>query len=135
MIAAQYTFRAHFGKNFDALYDCMTDLVHKSGPSLVHRRVGTTHAVRQRASNCWTPLVGCSRLSGDRKIPFRCFSFCSPPRIRAHLGESGTACQSQTVKNPCRPNFSRRTPWRCAIVPLIRYWFGSRCLEPVQDNI
>ena len=32
MIAAQYTFPAHFGKNFDALYDCMTDLVHKSGP-------------------------------------------------------------------------------------------------------
>ncbi len=31
MIAAQYTFPAHFGKNFDALYDCMTDLVHKSG--------------------------------------------------------------------------------------------------------
>src|SRR5660398_96183 len=29
MIAAQYTFPAHFGKNFDALYDCMTDLVHK----------------------------------------------------------------------------------------------------------
>ena len=31
MIAAQYTFPAHFGKNFDALFDCMTDLVHKSG--------------------------------------------------------------------------------------------------------
>ena len=31
MIAAQYTFPTHFGKNFDALYDCMTDLVHKSG--------------------------------------------------------------------------------------------------------
>ena len=32
MVAAQYTFPAHFGKNFDALYDCLTDLVHKSGP-------------------------------------------------------------------------------------------------------
>ena len=25
MIAQQFTFPAHFGKNFDALYDCMTD--------------------------------------------------------------------------------------------------------------
>ena len=33
MIAAQFTFPAHFGKNFDALYDCMTDMVHKSGPA------------------------------------------------------------------------------------------------------
>jgi RNAse (barnase) inhibitor barstar len=32
LIAAQFTFPAHFGKNFDALYDCMTDPLHKSGP-------------------------------------------------------------------------------------------------------
>lgn len=32
LIASQYTFPAHFGKNFDALYDCLTDTVHKSGP-------------------------------------------------------------------------------------------------------
>ena len=25
LIAAQFTFPSHFGKNFDALYDCMTD--------------------------------------------------------------------------------------------------------------
>ena len=27
LIAQQFTLPAHFGKNFDALYDCMTDLV------------------------------------------------------------------------------------------------------------
>ena len=32
LIAAQFTFPSHFGKNFDALYDCMTDPLHKSGP-------------------------------------------------------------------------------------------------------
>jgi hypothetical protein len=32
LIAQQFTFPAHFGKNFDALYDCMTDPLHKSGP-------------------------------------------------------------------------------------------------------
>ena len=30
-IAESFLFPAHFGKNLDALYDCMTDLVHKSG--------------------------------------------------------------------------------------------------------
>jgi RNAse (barnase) inhibitor barstar len=30
-IADSFTFPTHFGKNLDALYDCMTDLVHKSG--------------------------------------------------------------------------------------------------------
>ena len=32
MIGAQFTLPSHFGKNFDALYDCMTDPLHKSGP-------------------------------------------------------------------------------------------------------
>ena len=30
-IAEAFTFPVHFGKNLDALFDCMTDLVHKSG--------------------------------------------------------------------------------------------------------
>jgi RNAse (barnase) inhibitor barstar len=32
LIAESFLFPAHFGKNLDALFDCMTDLVHKSGP-------------------------------------------------------------------------------------------------------
>ncbi|TMH07416.1 MAG: barstar family protein, partial [Betaproteobacteria bacterium] len=30
-IADAFLFPTHFGKNLDALYDCMTDLVHKAG--------------------------------------------------------------------------------------------------------
>ncbi len=32
-IATQFTFSKHFGKNYDALYDCLTDMVHKAGRS------------------------------------------------------------------------------------------------------
>lgn len=32
LIGAQFTLPSHFGKNLDALYDCMTDPLHKSGP-------------------------------------------------------------------------------------------------------
>ena len=31
LIASNFLFPAHFGKNMEALYDCMTNLVHKSG--------------------------------------------------------------------------------------------------------
>jgi RNAse (barnase) inhibitor barstar len=31
-IATSFLFPKHFGKNYDALYDCLTDLVHKAGP-------------------------------------------------------------------------------------------------------
>jgi len=31
-IATSFTFPKHFGKNYDALYDCLTDLVAKAGP-------------------------------------------------------------------------------------------------------
>ena len=31
-IAAAFYFPKHFGKNFDALADCLTDMIHKAGP-------------------------------------------------------------------------------------------------------
>jgi len=78
MIAAQFTFPSHFGKNFDALYDCMTDPLHKSGPQpgfIVVLEQIPAHAkfdkdareqlldIFRDASDYW----------GDRKVPFRCF--------------------------------------------------------------
>jgi len=78
MIAAQFTFPSHFGKNFDALYDCMTDPLHKSGPQpgfIVVLEQIPAHAkfdkeareqlldIFREASDYW----------GDRKVPFRCF--------------------------------------------------------------
>ena len=33
-VADAFGFPEHFGHNFDALYDCLTDLVHKSGSQM-----------------------------------------------------------------------------------------------------
>ena len=78
MIAQQFTFPQHFGKNFDALYDCMTDPLHKSGPQpgfIVVLEHIPAHAkfdkeareqlldIFREASDFWA----------DRKVPFRCF--------------------------------------------------------------
>jgi RNAse (barnase) inhibitor barstar len=78
MIAQQFTFPTHFGKNFDALYDCMTDPLHKSGPQpgfVVVLEQVPAHAKFDKEAR--EQLLDVFRETadywGDRKIPFRCF--------------------------------------------------------------
>ncbi|MEO8247734.1 MAG: barstar family protein [Burkholderiales bacterium] len=78
LIAQQFTFPAHFGKNFDALYDCMTDPLHKSGPQpgfvVVLEHVPANGKFDKEARE---QLIDIFREAadywGERKIPFRCF--------------------------------------------------------------
>ena len=81
LIAAQFTLPSHFGKNFDALYDCMTDPLHKSGPQpgfIVVLEQIPAHAKFDKEAR--EQLLDIFRDTadywGDRKIPFRCFYSC-----------------------------------------------------------
>jgi len=77
-IAQQFTFPAHFGKNFDALYDCMTDPLHKSGAQpgfvVVLEQIPATPKFDKEARE---QLLDIFRDAADywaeRKVPFRCF--------------------------------------------------------------
>ena len=78
MVAAQYTFPAHFGKNFDALFDCLTDLVHKSGPQpgfIVVLEQIPAHAKfdKEAREQLLDIFRDAADYWADRKIPFRCF--------------------------------------------------------------
>ena len=78
MIAAQFTFPAHFGKNFDALYDCMTDPLHKSGPQpgfiVVLEQIPATAKFDKEAREQLLDIFrDAADYWSDRKIPFRCF--------------------------------------------------------------
>ena len=78
LIAAQYTLPAHFGKNFDALYDSMTDLVHKSGPQtgfiVVLEHIPTSPKFDKEAREQLLDIFrDVADYWADRKIPFRCF--------------------------------------------------------------
>ncbi len=78
MIAAQYTFPAHFGKNFDALYDCMTDLVHKSGQQpgfiVVLEHIPANAKFDKEAREQLLDIFrDAADYWADRKVPFRCF--------------------------------------------------------------
>ncbi|WP_416760245.1 barstar family protein [Roseateles sp. So40a] len=78
LIASSFLFPAHFGKNMDALYDCMTNLVHKSGAQpgfVVVLDQLPDHARFDREAR--EQLLDVFREAADfwaeRKISFRCF--------------------------------------------------------------
>ena len=78
LIAQQFMFPPHFGKNFDALYDCMTDPLHKSGPQpgfvVVLEHIPATAKFDKEAREQLLDIFrDASDYWGERKIPFRCF--------------------------------------------------------------
>ncbi len=78
LIAAQFTLPSHFGKNFDALYDCITDPLHKSGPQpgfiVVLEHIPANAKFDKEAREQLLDIFrDAADYWGDRKIPFRCF--------------------------------------------------------------
>ena len=78
MIAQQFMLPAHFGKNFDALHDCMTDPVHKSGPQpgfiVVLEQIPANAKFDKEAREQLLDIFrDTADYWADRKIPFRCF--------------------------------------------------------------
>jgi RNAse (barnase) inhibitor barstar len=78
LIAQQFMLPANVGKNFDGLYDCMTDPLHKSGPQpgfiavLEHipTNVKFDKEVREQLLDIFRDAAD---YWSDRKVPFRCF--------------------------------------------------------------
>jgi RNAse (barnase) inhibitor barstar len=78
LIASNFLFPAHFGKNMEALYDCMTNLVNKSGTQpgfVVVLDQLPDHAKFDREAR--EQLLDVFREAADfwaeRKVSFRCF--------------------------------------------------------------
>lgn len=78
LIGQQFMLTINQGKNFDALYDSLTDPVHKSGPQpgfivvLEHipANVKFDKEAREQLLDIFRDTAD---YWGDRKIPFRCF--------------------------------------------------------------
>jgi RNAse (barnase) inhibitor barstar len=78
LIAQQFILPTNFGKNFDALYDCMTDPVHKSGPQpgfiMVLEQIPATVKFDKEAREQLLDIFrDTADYWADRKVPFRCF--------------------------------------------------------------
>ena len=77
-IAEAFTFPTHFGKNLDALYDCMTDLVHKARPQpgfvvVLEQLPDNPRFDRETREQLLDVFRDAADYWADRKIPFRCF--------------------------------------------------------------
>lgn len=96
MIAAQFMFPAHFGKNFDALYDCMTDPLYKAGNQpgfiVVLEHIPANAKFDKEARE---QLLDIFRDAADywseRKVPFRCFYSFAVARAADGKTESADA--------------------------------------------
>ena len=69
---------AHFGKNLDALFDCMTDLVHKAGnqPGFVvvlEQLPDNPRFDREAREQLLDVFRDAADFWAERKVPFRCF--------------------------------------------------------------
>lgn len=78
LISAQFSLPTHFGKNFDALYDCITDPLHKSGAQpgfiVVLEHIPTNIKFDKEAREQLLDIFrDAADYWGDRKVPFRCF--------------------------------------------------------------
>ncbi len=77
-IAKAFTFPDHFGKNLDALYDCMTDLVNKSGQQpgfvvVLEQLPDNARFDREAREQLLDVFRDAADFWAERRIPFRCF--------------------------------------------------------------
>ena len=77
-IAQAFMFPAHFGKNLDALYDCMTDLVHNSGTQpgfvvVLEQLPDNPRCDREAREQLLDVFRDAADFWAERKVPIRCF--------------------------------------------------------------
>ena len=77
-IAQAFLVPAHFGKNLDALHDCMTDLVHKAGSQpgfvvVLEQLPDNVRFDREAREQLLDVFRDTADYWADRKIAFRCF--------------------------------------------------------------
>jgi RNAse (barnase) inhibitor barstar len=77
-IAEAFSFPVHFGKNLDALFDCLTDLVHKSGPQpgfvvVLEQLPDNPRFDREAREQLLEAFRDAAEFWAERRIAFRCF--------------------------------------------------------------
>ena len=77
-IAEAFHFPKHFGKNFDALADCLTDLVHKAGPQpgflvVLEQLPNTPKFDKEARETLLDVFRDAADFWADKKVAFRVF--------------------------------------------------------------
>ena len=123
-IAGSFLFPVHFGKNLDALFDCMTDLVHRAGnqPGFVvvlEQLPDNARFDREAREQLLDVFRDAADFWSERRIPFRCFYSFSVPRSNEasaweRVNEVAQAPEKPAPKaapkNGTNPNFGMNMP-------------------------
>lgn len=119
-IAEQFTFPKHFGKNFDALADCLTDMVHKSGAQpgfiVVLEQIPMGGKFDREARET---LLDVYRDTADfwaeKGVQFRCFYSFSVAPTATLADDAAVAAESADAAHTIKPT---PAPWFGANFPL-----------------
>jgi len=123
-IAESFLFPGHFGKNLDALYDCMTDLVHRAGAQpgfvvVLEQLPDNTRFDREAREQLLDVFRDAADFWAERRVPFRCFySFTVARGAEANAWERVNEAQAAAEKTPPKaapkngsnPNFGMNMP-------------------------
>lgn len=128
-IAAAFLFPEHFGKNLDALYDCMTDMVHKSGPQpgfvvVLEQLPDNAKFDRESREQLLDVFREAADFWADRRVQFRCLYSCQYPAQEAGIWESRSLEPAPAIEKPLpksaankaggNPNFGLNMPLMCS---------------------
>jgi RNAse (barnase) inhibitor barstar len=119
-IAESFLFPAHFGKNLDALFDCMTDLVHRAGaqPGFVVVLEQVPDGVkfdREAREQLLDVFRDTADFWAERRISFRCFySFAVARAPESAAWEAAQVPEKPPAKAASKsgvnPNFGMNMP-------------------------
>ncbi len=123
-IAESFLFPAHFGKNLDALFDCMTDLVNRAGSQpgfvvVLEQLPDNGKFDREAREQLLDVFRDTADFWAERRVPFRCFySFAVARNSEANAWERvNEAAQAPekpapkaAAKNGQNPNFGMNMP-------------------------
>ena len=122
-IAESFLFPTHFGKNLDALYDCMTDLVHRAGAQpgfvvVLEQLPDNPRFDREAREQLLDVFRDTADFWAERRIAFRCFySFAVARNAEANAWDRGQDVVpvpekpvKSMAKNGSNPNFGMNMP-------------------------
>ncbi len=121
-IAESFLFPAHFGKNLDALFDCMTDLVHRAGSQpgfvvVLEQLPDSAKFDREAREQLLDVFRDAADFWAERRVPFRCFYSFAVARgaevsawERAEPVPAEKPAPKAVSKNGVNPNFGMNMP-------------------------
>mgnify|MGYP000959067657 CR=1 FL=1 len=123
-IAESFLFPPHFGKNLDALYDCMTDLVHRAGQQpgfvvVLEQLPDNPRFDREAREQLLDAFRDAADYWAEKRVPFRCFySFAVAHSTDVNAWDRSTdaapaadkPAPKAVSKNGPNPNFGMNMP-------------------------